>query len=155
MWRSPVTVDRVVLVPPGTTELTATSASSRPALVALQAGNAGILVVGDLAAGKTGSTVSVARLRENTGTISTGFWFTDINLIGPVGSAGSPSGTARVTVQAKNPRLRHSREDVDRGRLGDRGRLTRELGTPGSGSNRAPRRPPPSSSPRPPRSGRR
>ncbi|MHA3700604.1 S8 family serine peptidase [Jatrophihabitans sp. YIM 134969] len=89
------------LVPPGTSSLTAVGTSTLPALAELQAGAGGIDVVGDLEAAQGGSTVSVAKVAEQTGTVSTGLWFTDLNEIGAVDENGAPTASARVDLSAK------------------------------------------------------
>jgi hypothetical protein len=91
------------LVPPGTKSLTATAVSDVPALVELTPGLQGIDQVGDLNAGKNGSTISVATVKENPGTVSTGIWFTDLNEIGPVDENGAPTANATVNLSAKTP----------------------------------------------------
>lgn len=91
------------IVPPGTTSLTAAAVSSLPALVELFSGAQGIDVVGDLKDGQNGSTISVARVTEKTGTVSTGIWYTDVNEIGAVGAAGAPAGTSSVDLSAHTP----------------------------------------------------
>ena len=39
-------------------------------------------MVGDLTAAQNGSTVSVAKVKEDQGTVSTGIWYTDVNEVG-------------------------------------------------------------------------
>ncbi|HEX2904919.1 MAG TPA: S8 family serine peptidase [Jatrophihabitans sp.] len=89
------------LVPPATTELTATGVSSVPAIAELLSGLQGIDVVGDLKAGQSGSTVSVATVKEKQGTVSTGIWYTDMNEIGYVGPEGAPTADAQMNLSAK------------------------------------------------------
>ena len=89
------------LVPPGTSGLTAVGTSTVPALVDLLSGTQGIDVVGDLNAGQNGSTVSVSKVFEKPGTVSTGIWYTDLNEIGAVGTDGAPSASASVGVTAR------------------------------------------------------
>ncbi|MDQ2796120.1 MAG: S8 family serine peptidase, partial [Actinomycetota bacterium] len=91
------------LVPPGTKSLTAAAVSSVPALVELTSSAQGIDVVGDLADGKNGSTISVAKVAEHPGTVSTGIWYTDVNEIGPVGPQGAPTADSRVDLSARTP----------------------------------------------------
>lgn len=91
------------VAPPLTTGLTATAVSSRPAVVELLSTTQGITAAGGLSGGKNGSTVSVARVTESTGTVSTGIWYTDVNGIGPVDEAGAPPGTSRVDLFARTP----------------------------------------------------
>ena len=88
------------LVPPGTTQLTAAGTSSVPVLTELTNGAQGIDVVGNLTSGKSGSTVSVAKVTEPGSTVSTGVWFTDLNEIGAVGPAGPVTAAARVDLTA-------------------------------------------------------
>ncbi len=88
------------LVPPSTTQLVAAGTSSVPALTELTNGAQGIDVVGNLSAGKAGSTVSVAKVVENPGTVSTGVWYTDLNEIGAVGADGAPTASAHVDLTA-------------------------------------------------------
>ena len=90
------------LVPPGTTGLTATSTSDVPAVVELLSGSQGIDVVGGLAEGKKGSTVSSVSVTESKGgTVSSGIWYTDLNEIGAVGPQGSPAADGRIDVTAR------------------------------------------------------
>ena len=91
------------IAPPGTTSLTEAASSSVPALADLLSGTQGIDVVGDLTAAQGGSTVSVARVAESRGTVSTGIWYTDVNEVGPVGDAGAPSATSTVSLSAHTP----------------------------------------------------
>lgn len=91
------------LVPPGTKSLTAVAISDVPALVDLISGAQGIDVVGDLKDGQNGSTISVAKVSESRGTVSTGVWYTDVNEIGPVGEAGSPTADSQVNLSARTP----------------------------------------------------
>ena len=91
------------LVPPGTTSLTATAVSDVPAVVDLLPGAQGIEVVGGLQAGKKGSTVSSATVKEKPGTVSTGIWYTDVNEIGPVGPSGPPTADSQVDLTARTP----------------------------------------------------
>jgi hypothetical protein len=91
------------IVPPGTTKLTAAAVSSLPAIVDLQSGAQGIDVVGDLQSAQGGSTISVSRVQESTGTVSTGIWYTDVNEVGYVGDAGAPAGTSTVNLSARTP----------------------------------------------------
>lgn len=88
------------IVPPNTDSLVAAAVSSLPALVELTSSAQGIDVVGDLNAGKGGSTVSVARVKEPHNSASTGIWYTDVNEIGPVGEQGAPTGTSTVSLIA-------------------------------------------------------
>jgi hypothetical protein len=91
------------LVPPGTTSLTATASSDVPAVVDLLSGAQGIDVVGGLADGKKGSTVSTATVKEKKGTVSTGIWYTDVNEIGAVGPDGPPTAGSQVDLTARTP----------------------------------------------------
>lgn len=91
------------LVPPGTTRLTATAVSDVPAVVELLSGSQGIDVVGGLAQGKKGSTISTVSVREKPGTVSTGVWFTDVNEIGAVGKGGAPTADSQVDLTARTP----------------------------------------------------
>ncbi|MGI3782028.1 MAG: hypothetical protein ACRYG2_14775, partial [Janthinobacterium lividum] len=93
------------LVPPSTTALTATAVSDVPAVVDLLSGSQGIDVVGGLAEGKKGSTVSSVTVKEKRGTVSTGIWYTDVNEIGAVGPQGSPTADSRVDLVARTPDL--------------------------------------------------
>ncbi len=90
------------LVPPGTKSLTASAVSDVPALVELTNGAQGIDVVGDLKAGQNGSTISVASVKDNPGTTSTGIWFTDVNEIGPVATT-APTANSTVSLSARTP----------------------------------------------------
>jgi hypothetical protein len=89
------------LVPPSTTALTETAVSDVPAIADLLNGTQGIDVVGDLNAAKNGSTVSVAKVKENPGTVATGVWFTDVNEVGYVGPEGAPTATSTVNLSAR------------------------------------------------------
>ncbi|MDQ2959131.1 MAG: S8 family peptidase, partial [Actinomycetota bacterium] len=91
------------LVPPGTKSLTAAAVSDVPALAELTNGAQGIDVVGDLKDGQNGSTISVATVKENQGTVSTGIWYTDVNEIGPVGPDGAPTANSNVSLSARTP----------------------------------------------------
>ena len=91
------------LVPPGTRALTATAVSDVPATVELTPSAGGIDVVGGLTEGKNGSTVSVARVRENPGTVSTGIWFTDVAEVGYFGTDGAPTANSTVDLTARTP----------------------------------------------------
>lgn len=88
------------IAPPNTDSLVAAAVSSLPALVELTPGAQGIDVVGDLNAGKGGSTISVARVKEPHNSVSTGIWYTDVNEIGAVGDEGAPTGTSTVSLIA-------------------------------------------------------
>lgn len=91
------------LVPPGTTSLTATAVSDVPAVAELLSAAQGIDVVGGLAEGKKGSTVSSVTVTEKTGTVSTGVWFTDVNEIGAVGNQPPPTADSRVDLVGRTP----------------------------------------------------
>lgn len=91
------------LVPPGTKSLTAVAISDVPALVDLISGAQGIDVTGDLNDGKNGSTISVAKVAEPNGTVSTGIWYTDVNEIGAVGPEGAPTADSQVNLSARTP----------------------------------------------------
>ena len=95
------------LVPPGTTGLTATSVAGVPAIGELLSGTQGIDVVGDLTAGKDGSTVSVASVDDAPSTVSSGIWFTDVNEVGPVGADGAPTADARVDLSGRTLAFDH------------------------------------------------
>lgn len=88
------------LVPPSTTSLTAAAVSDVPALVELTPGTQGIDVVGDLKAAQNGSTISVAKVKENPGTVSTGVWYTDVNEVGPVATT-APTANSSVSLSAR------------------------------------------------------
>jgi hypothetical protein len=88
------------LVPPGTTGLTETAVSDVPAIADLLDGTQGIDMVGDLNAAQNGSTVSVAKVKENDGTVGTGVWFTDVNEVGYVGPEGAPTANSTVNLTA-------------------------------------------------------
>ncbi|HTZ43165.1 MAG TPA: S8 family serine peptidase [Jatrophihabitans sp.] len=89
------------LVPPSTTGLTMTAVSSVPAIGELISGGQGISAIGDLTAAQNGSTVSVAKVKENNGTVSTGIWYTDVNEVGYVGPEGAPTADSQVNLSAK------------------------------------------------------
>ena len=91
------------LVPPGTKSLTATAVSEVPATVELTPSAGGIDVIGGLKQGKNGSTISVARVSENPGTVATGVWFTDVAEIGYFGTAGAPTADSTVNLSARTP----------------------------------------------------
>ena len=91
------------LVPPGTKSLTATAVSEVPATVELTPSAGGIDVIGGLKQGKNGSTISVARVSENPGTVATGVWFTDVAEIGYFGTAGAPTANSTVNLSARTP----------------------------------------------------
>ena len=54
-------------------------------------------------AGKKGSTVSSATVKEKPGTVSTGIWYTDVNEIGAVGPSGPPTADSQVDLTARTP----------------------------------------------------
>ncbi|MEO6703763.1 MAG: S8 family serine peptidase [Jatrophihabitantaceae bacterium] len=91
------------LAPPSTTSLTAVAVSDVPAIAELTPGLQGIDVVGDLQAAQNGSTISVAKVAEHPGTVSTGIWFTDVNEIGAVDENGAPTANSTVNLSARTP----------------------------------------------------
>ncbi len=91
------------LVPPGTKALTAAAVSEVPATVELQSSAGGIDVIGGLKQGKNGSTVSVARVSENPGTVASGVWFTDVAEVGYFGTDGAPEANSTVDLTARTP----------------------------------------------------
>ena len=91
------------IVPPGTTGLTFAALSPLPVLAELVNDAGGVDAVGSLRAAQVGGIRSVATVAEPSGTVSTGYWYTQLAEIGPFGSAGAPAGTATVSMVARTP----------------------------------------------------
>jgi len=89
------------LVPPSTRSLTAVAVSDVPALVELTPGLQGIDVVGNLKAAQHGSTISVATVKDDPGTVSTGIWYTDVEEVGAFSEAGAPTADSTVNLSAR------------------------------------------------------
>ncbi len=93
------------LVPPDTSSLSLTAASTTPAQVELSSPLGGIDVFGDLTKAQNGNTVSTASVSESKGQVGLGFWSPYVQEIGPFGDAGAPSGTSQLTATAHTPRI--------------------------------------------------
>jgi subtilisin family serine protease len=92
----------VYIIPPDTSSFTVAASSTLPAQVEMQEGaGAGFDVFGDLQAAKNGSTVSVATVREQTGFISKGLWFTTVSELGPFTDNGAPAGQTTITASMR------------------------------------------------------
>ena len=89
------------LVPPDTKSVALSAASTVPAQVELQSPGGGIDLFGDLTAGKSGSTVSTATVREKAPAyVGQGFWSTYVQEIGPFGDGGAPAGSTTLVANA-------------------------------------------------------
>ncbi len=88
------------LVPPSTLALTATSASSYPALVELTPYVGGIDLVGDLKTGQSGDTISTVTDTPSAGSVATGLWAAVVDQVGYFGTDGAPAGTTHVDLSA-------------------------------------------------------
>ena len=89
------------LVPPDTSRLAVTAASTVPAQIELNSPNGGIDTFGDLTSAQNGSTVSTARVSERSPfQLGTGFWATYVQEIGPFGDAGAAAGSSTLTAVA-------------------------------------------------------
>ncbi|HEY3714787.1 MAG TPA: S8 family serine peptidase [Jatrophihabitantaceae bacterium] len=91
------------LVPPGTTSVSLAAASTTPAQVELSSVGGGIDVFGDLKDAQGGSTLSVAQVSEQRGTVGTGYWFSFVQQIGPFPDGGAPAGTSTLNASAQTP----------------------------------------------------
>ena len=102
----PLSVDELsavpgYLVPPDTTKLALTAASTLPAQVELSSPNGGIDSFGDLTTAKNGSTVSTARVSEKSPyQLGTGTWNAYVQEIGPFDDAGAAVGSSTLTAVA-------------------------------------------------------
>jgi hypothetical protein len=85
------------ILPPDTSRFTVAASSTVPAQAEIQEGSsAGADVSGDLQAAQQGSTVSVASIGEQNGSVTRGLWFTNVNEVGPYTDAGPPAGVTTV-----------------------------------------------------------
>jgi hypothetical protein len=91
------------VVPPGSTGVTAVASASAPVIAELLQGFQGVNGVGDLEQAKDGSTISVAKVSEKTGTVATGIWYTDADEVGPVGASGQPTVNGHMDAYATTP----------------------------------------------------
>jgi hypothetical protein len=90
-------------MPPDTHRLTVAASSTTPAQLELQSSAAGFDLFGDLAAARSGSTVSATRVSERGAGnfISRGVWFTNMQEIGPFTDAGAPAGETTITASMR------------------------------------------------------
>ena len=90
------------LVPPDTSRITLSAASTVPAQVELSSPAFGIDVFGDLKAAQTGNTISTAQVGERApARVAQGLWTTYVQEIGPFGDAGAPAGSSTLVATAR------------------------------------------------------
>jgi hypothetical protein len=89
------------LVPPDTTHVDLSAASTVPAQVELTSPGGGIDVFGDLTAAQGGSTISTASVNEVLPEhVAQGIWSTYVQEIGPYGDGGAPAGSSTLVANA-------------------------------------------------------
>ncbi|HEY3631593.1 MAG TPA: S8 family serine peptidase [Jatrophihabitantaceae bacterium] len=90
------------ILPPDTSRFTVAASSTVPAQAEIQEGSsAGADVSGDLQTAQQGSTVSVASIGEQNGSVTRGLWFSNVNELGPYTDAGPPAGETTITASMR------------------------------------------------------
>lgn len=92
-----------LLVPPGTSSLSATSTSAVPTQVELTSPTRGVDVFGSLRAAQAGGTTSTATVTEPGSSVGDGVWAVVPQQIGPFGTGPAPSASATLTASALAP----------------------------------------------------
>ena len=89
------------LVPPDTSNVDLSAASTVPEQIELASPGGGIDVFGDLQDAKDGDTISTATVNETAPElVAQGYWNPYLQEIGPYGDAGAPTGSATLVANA-------------------------------------------------------